>query len=176
MQEYLNLMKYILKNGVEKQDRTGTGTKSIFGYQMRLSLDKGFPLLTTKKMYLRSIIHELLWFLTGDTNIRYLALNDVHIWDEWPFQGYLKQNNLENEFPMYSSEWVERKKKFVEQIKEDENFAEQYGDLGPVYGKQWIRWSGNNGEEINQIQNVVGTKALTDMPLGKDLRWTDLGE
>lgn len=155
MQQYLDLMKHILENGADKADRTGTGTKSIFGYQMRFDLSKGFPLLTTKKMYLRSIIHELLWFLTGDTNIRYLALRNVHIWDEWPFQGYLKKNNLEKDFPMYSEEWKEKKKWFIQQIIDDENFAKKYGDLGPVYGKQWIRWNGNNGEEINQIQNVV---------------------
>lgn len=155
MQQYLDLLKHIIENGAEKSDRTGTGTKSVFGYQMRFDLSKGFPLLTTKKMYLRSIIHELLWFLTGDTNIRYLALNNVHIWDEWPFQGYLQKNNLESEFPMYSEKWQEKKKWFIEQVKENEDFAKEYGDLGPVYGKQWIRWSGNNGEEINQIQNIV---------------------
>ena len=157
MQQYLDLMKYILEKGVEKTDRTGIGTKSIFGYQMRFDLSKGFPLVTTKKMWLRSIIHELLWFLTGDTNIRYLAERNVHIWDEWPFQGYLKKNNLEEKYPMYSDEWVEKKKWFIEQIKQDKEFAEKYGDLGPVYGKQWIRWDGKDGEEINQIQYIIDT-------------------
>ncbi len=157
MQQYLDLMKHILENGAEKSDRTGTGTKSIFGYQMRFDLSKGFPLLTTKKMWLRSIIHELLWFLTGDTNIRYLAERNVHIWDEWPFQSYLKKNNLEEKYPMYSDEWIEKKKWFIEQIKENKEFADKYGDLGPVYGKQWIRWDGKEGEEINQIQYIIDT-------------------
>ena len=116
MKEYHDLLEAILKNGVKKEDRTGTGTLSIFGYQMRFDLEKGFPLVTTKKLHLRSIIHELLWFLNGDTNIKYLKDNKVRIWDEW---------------------------------------ADENGDLGPVYGAQWRSWKAPNGETIDQISNLV---------------------
>jgi thymidylate synthase len=116
MQQYLNLLQYILDNGVKKEDRTGTGTISCFGYQMRFDLNEGFPLVTTKKLHLRSIIHELLWFLKGETNIAYLKENSISIWDEW---------------------------------------ADENGDLGPVYGKQWRSWTGTNGETIDQISDVI---------------------
>ena len=116
MQPYLHLMQHILSHGTDKSDRTGTGTRSIFGHQMRFDLAQGFPLLTTKKLHLRSIIHELLWFLKGDTNIRYLKENNVSIWDEW---------------------------------------ADENGDLGPVYGYQWRSWPAPDGRHIDQIANVV---------------------
>jgi len=122
---------------------------------MRMDLSKGFPLLTTKKVFIRGIIHELLWFLSGSTNIQYLVKNNVRIWNEWPFQGYLKANNLEEKYPMYSDEWKEKMSEFVENIKTDDEFAEKWGDLGPVYGKQWRRWSAPNGKEIDQIQNAI---------------------
>ena len=157
MKQYLDLLRHIKENGTDKTDRTGIGTRSVFGYQTRFNLAEGFPLLTTKKMFIRGIIHELLWFLTGNTNIRYLAQNNVKIWNEWPFQGYLEANNLTDKYPMYSDEWKEKMKEFIQQIVDDEGFAAKWGDLGPVYGKQWIRWPMPNGETFNQI------KAAQDM-------------
>ena len=116
MQQYLQLLEHILKNGTDKSDRTGTGTRSVFGYQVRFDLADGFPLVTTKKLHLKSIIHELLWFLKGDTNIKYLKENGVRIWDEW---------------------------------------ADENGDLGPVYGKQWRSWEGADGKVVDQISELI---------------------
>jgi len=155
MKQYLNLLQHILDNGVEKDDRTKTGTKSVFGYQMRFDLADGFPLVTTKKTYLKAIIHELLWFLQGATNIQYLVQNNVRIWNEWSYQIYLEENNLVEKYPRYSEEWTAHLAEFVEKIKTDDEFAKKWGELGPIYGKQWTRWEGPNGVEINQIQNAV---------------------
>lgn len=140
MKQYLDLVKYILENGEKKDDRTGTGTISIFGYQMKFNLEEGFPLLTTKKVHLKSIIHELLWFISGSTNIRPLVLNDVRIWNDWPFAKYQKSN-------AYQGETIEE---FAEKIKNDEAFAEVWGDLGPVYGKQWRNFDG-----VDQLSNLI---------------------
>ena len=157
MKQYLQLLKTILDTGTDKTDRTGIGTRSIFGHQMRFHLDDGFPLMTTKKVNIKSIIYELLWFLKGDTNIKYLVDNGVHIWDEWPFQGWLKSEGLEAKFPMYSESWKEKKKEFIDRIKNDARFANDWGDLGPVYGKQWIRWESPDGTKINQIAEAQET-------------------
>lgn len=155
MKEYLDLLKHIKDHGIDSDDRTGVGTKSCFGYLMRINLDNGFPLLTTKKVFLRGIIYELLWFLKGDTNIKYLVDNNVHIWDEWPFQQYLKIKQLDKKFPMYSEDWRLEKKKFIEKIKDSREFAEKWGELGPIYGKQWVRCPGYDGQLINQIQGAI---------------------
>lgn len=123
MKQYLDLLEHVLQNGVKKADRTGTGTISVFGYQMRFDLQNGFPVLTTKKLHLRSIIHELLWFLKGETNLDYLHANNVTIWDEW---------------------------------------ADEHGELGHIYGYQWRSWPSHNGQHIDQISNVV--KSIKENP------------
>jgi thymidylate synthase len=162
MQAYHQLLQKILKDGTQKGDRTGTGTKSIFGYQMRFDLSKGFPLLTTKKVFTKGIIHELLWFLKGETNIKYLVDNNVKIWNDWPFQSYLKQNSLEEKFPKYSEEWHAEMKSFVQKIKDDNEFANKWGELGPVYGKQWRDFEGVDQISglINDIKNIPNSRRL----------------
>jgi len=152
---YLSLVEEVLANGLTKKDRTGVGTISMFGMQRKYDLREGFPLLTTKKVYYRAIAHELIWFLTGDTNIRYLVQNDVKIWNEWAFEGYLKETGIGKEFPRYSETWKTKLTEFVQNIKDDEAFAKQWGDLGPIYGKQWVKWESKTGREINQIQNII---------------------
>lgn len=151
---YLDLLRKILEEGSVKTDRTGTGTTSIFGTQMRFDLSAGFPLLTTKKVNFNSILHELLWFLKGDTNIRYLVQNSVGIWNEWPYKAYLKA--IGEVVPASSSqEWKDGIRAFTEQIKADEEFAKKWGNLGPVYGYQWVSWPTPNGKTINQIAEAV---------------------
>ena len=142
MKQYLDLCKLILEKGTKKEDRTGTGTISYFGTQTRYNLEEGFPLLTTKKIHIRSILHELLWFIKGDTNIKYLVENNVRIWNEWPFQSFKNSDDYNNETMT----------DFVEKIKTDDAFAHKYGDLGPVYGKQWRDFNG-----FDQIKEAIET-------------------
>jgi thymidylate synthase len=145
MDAYHAMLTHVLERGVKKDDRTGTGTISVFGYQMRHNLSEGFPLLTTKKMHVRGIIHELLWFLRGETNIRYLAKNGVHIWDDWPYEAYKTSGE-------FGGETMEE---FSERIATDDAFAESWGELGPIYGKQWRRWETKEGKTVDQIANVI---------------------
>lgn len=154
MRQYLDLLKHIEEHGVDKSDRTGTGTRSVFGYQMRFDLSEGFPLLTTKKMALRSIIIELLWFLKGDSNLKYLAENKVHIWDEWPYKAYLEKTG--QALPETgSAEWKTGLAEFIEKIKSDDVFAREHGELGPIYGYQWRSWPAPDGRHIDQITQVI---------------------
>ncbi len=149
MKAYLDLLQDVYDNGVGKDDRTGTGTRSVFGRQIRCDLSDGFPLLTTKKVFLRGIIHELLWFVRGDTNIKYLVDNKVGIWNEWPYQNYLNKNG-QGDLVKHSEQWLEGLETFIENIRADDAFAKQWGELGPVYGKQWRDFSG-----IDQISWVI---------------------
>jgi len=156
VRQYLELLEDIKTNGMTKSDRTGTGTKSVFGRQIRFDLSEGFPAVTTKKLFLRGIIHELLWFLQGNSNIEYLVKNNVNIWNEWPFKAYLTATN--QAVPEQNSpEWTEKLAKFIENIKTDPQFARQYGELGPVYGHQWRHWPDGKGGEIDQIQQAIDT-------------------
>lgn len=150
MKAYIDLLQDVYDNGVGKDDRTGTGTRSVFGRQIRCDLAQGFPLLTTKKVFLRGIIHELLWFVRGDTNIKYLVDNGVGIWNEWPFQNYLNAKNMKDSFAKDSCEWQDNLEAFIGKIQRNETFAQQWGELGPVYGKQWRNFSG-----IDQLEWVV---------------------
>lgn len=164
---YLNLLTHILENGVKKEDRTGTGTISVFGYQMRFDLNKGFPLLTTKRVPFKLLVaSELLWFIKGDTNIRYLLQNNNHIWDEWAFEKWIKSDDYngpdmtnfglrassDEEFAKILDEQMSI---FNEKVLTDDDFAAKYGDLGPVYGKQWRSWPSENGETIDQLKKVI---------------------
>jgi thymidylate synthase len=156
MRQYLDLLQDIKENGVKKSDRTGTGTISVFGRQLRFDLSEGFPAVTTKKLFMRGITHELIWFLKGSTNIKYLVDNDVHIWDEWPYRHYLMKQG--KEVPSSTSdEWKAGIKEFTEKIKADDVFAKEHGELGPVYGYQWRNWPAPDGRHIDQIKKVIET-------------------
>ena len=136
------MCQYILEHGEDRPDRTGTGTRSVFGYQIRYDLREGFPLLTTKKMYLRPIAEELLWFIKGDTNIKYLVDRNVKIWNEWPYEDFKKSED-------FNGETLEE---FVEKIKNDDDFAKKHGNLGPVYGAQWRNF---NNEGTDQLMKLI---------------------
>ena len=162
MEQYHALLQQILDHGVIKGDRTGTGTKSIFGHQSRYDLSAGFPLMTTKKVYMKGIIHELLWFIAGDTNITYLVRNGVNIWNEWPFQNYLIQQGLTDALPKHGQAWKEALKEFVERITTDDNFARKWGELGPVYGRQWRNFEGVDqlSKALDMIQNAPNSRRI----------------
>ena len=152
MRQYLDLCKYILENGEERDDRTGTGTISSFGHQLRFDLSEGFPLLTSKRVYYPAVFKELLWFISGDTNIRYLVDNNVRIWNEWPYENYKKSTAYQGESMI----------EFIEKIKEDDAFAQAYGDLGPVYGKQWRDFNGVDqlAQAIEQIKHQPHSRRI----------------
>jgi thymidylate synthase len=156
MRQYLDLLVDIKKNGVKKSDRTGVGTLSVFGRQLRFNLNDGFPAVTTKKLFMRGITHELIWFLKGSTNIKYLVDNDVHIWDEWPYRHYLMEQG-KNVPDSNSEEWRQGINKFTSKIKQDDSFAKKWGELGPVYGYQWRSWPTPDGNHIDQIKQVIET-------------------
>ncbi len=167
MQQYLQLCQHILNNGHKKEDRTGTGTISVFGYQMRFNLQEGFPLVTTKRLAFRTLIaSELLWFLKGDTNVRTLIAERNYIWNEWAFEKWVKSSeymgpDMTNfglraaQDEAFANVLEEQMQLFNERMLADEAFAAKYGDLGPVYGKQWRSWPAANGETIDQIANVI---------------------
>lgn len=165
-QQYLDLARNVLEHGTLKSDRTGTGTKSLFGHQMRFDLNQGFPLLTTKRVPFGLIKSELLWFIKGDTNIRFLLQHKNHIWDEWAFERYIKSDDytgpdmidfgrrslVDEEFRLlYEKELND----FRNKILVDETFAQKHGDLGNVYGSQWRRWQTRRGDTIDQLQDVI---------------------
>ena len=167
MKEYLSLLEEIKAKGSMKEDRTGTGTLSLFGTQRRYDLSKGFPLLTTKKVHWKSVVHELIWFIQGDTNLRYLVKNGVRIWNEWPYEKFKKSSDFNGE----------TMQEYVQKVIDDDAFAEKHGDLGPVYGKQWRDFFGvdqlalaiedlkNNPDSRRIIVNAWNPAQIKDMAL-----------
>ncbi|WP_087971489.1 thymidylate synthase [Oceanobacillus rekensis] len=167
-QAYLDLCQHVLDKGFKKEDRTNTGTYSVFGHQIRFDLTEGFPLLTTKKVPFRLVASELLWFIKGDTNIRYLLENNNNIWNEWAFEKWIKSDNYTGpdmtNFGIRSQQDVEFNELYKDQMEifkvkilQDKNFAEEYGDLGSVYGKQWRRWKTSQNETIDQLKEVIAS-------------------
>jgi len=155
---YINLLQDILENGVQKDtERTGTGTIMVPGRMLRFDFQNGFPIITTKKMPFETILIELLWMISGNTNIRPLVTQGVHIWDEWPFEKFLIQTDQIHKYPRYSDEWRIRLKEFANRIKMDEGFAKDWGDLGPVYGAQWRSWKTTSGYTIDQLARAIQT-------------------
>jgi len=153
--QYLKLLDDILRNGVEKEDRTGTGTISVFGRQIRHKMSEGYPLLTTKKMAFKTMVTELIWFLRGDTNIKYLVDNGCNIWNGDAYTNYLKNSRPdESDKDFHKTRILISKEEFINKIKTDDEFAEKWGDLGPIYGKQWRKW-GQFNDYTDQIQNLI---------------------
>lgn len=166
MKAYRDLIEKVLETGNKKEDRTGVGTRSVFGYQMRFDLNEGFPLLTSKRVPFGLIKSELLWFLRGDTNIRYLLEHNNHIWDEWAFERYVKSDRYNGpdmtDFGLrapkdeaFNAIYQAEMKKFQDYVLNDAEFSKEFGDLGDVYGKQWRSWEMRNGETLDQIANVI---------------------
>ncbi|MBC1501932.1 thymidylate synthase [Listeria weihenstephanensis] len=166
MKQYLDLEKFVLENGTQKGDRTGTGTISTFGYQMRFDLAEGFPIMTTKRVPFKLVVSELLWFLHGDTNIRYLLEHNNNIWNEWAFERWVKSDDYKGpdmtDFGLrveqdedFKAVYLEEMTSFKERILADETFAKQYGELGNIYGKQWREWRTSTGETIDQLADVI---------------------
>lgn len=166
--QYLQLLRDVLKDGVRKQDRTGTGTISTFGYQMRFPLEEGFPLLTTKRVSFKLIASELIWFMRGDTNIRYLLQHNNNIWNEWAFKRWAESGEYSGpdmtDFGLRSQQdrafaaaYEEQMNAFKSRILEDDGFAARYGELGDVYGKQWRAWKTTQGDTIDQLKDVIET-------------------
>ncbi len=157
MKQYLNLLQNIMENWIDKQDRTWTWVRGIFGMQAKYNLEDWFPLVTTKKTFLRIIIVELIWLIRWETNIKYLVDRNCHIWDEWPFQNWLENSGEvdKNDYPMYSKAWYELKKEFAEKIKQKEDqdpWVVKWWELGPVYGHQWRNF---NSQGIDQVKNAI---------------------
>ncbi|WP_048627282.1 thymidylate synthase [Listeria ivanovii] len=166
MKQYLDLEKYVLENGTQKGDRTGTGTISTFGYQMRFDLQAGFPIMTTKRVPFKLVVSELLWFLHGDTNIRYLLQHKNNIWNEWAFERFVKSSDYTGEDmtnfglraekdPAFKEVYQAEMEKFKVRILEEEEFASKYGELGNIYGKQWREWKTSQGETIDQLADLI---------------------
>ena len=166
MKQYLELLEKIKQEGIEKSDRTGTGTKSIFGYQMRFDLSKGFPILTTKRVPFGLIKSELLWFIKGDTNIRYLLQHNNHIWDEWAFKRYVESPDYTGEDmtdfgrrslqdPEFKEVYEKELETFCQRILNEDDFAAKHGELGNIYGSQWRHWKTTQGETIDQLAQVI---------------------
>jgi len=150
--QYLDLLKDVMENGFKKSvfNNPGVTIKSVFGRQIRFDLSQGFPLLTTKKVFLRGILHELIWFLRGDSNIKYLVDNDVHIWDEWGYKRY-----KESQKSKFKGQKLLTMEEYIAKIKNDRKFAQKYGELGPVYGVQWRRWPASDGRRIDQVKWAI---------------------
>ena len=165
--QYQDLLQSILDYGVEKKDRTGTGTKSIFGYTIRHNMQDGFPVLTTKKMAWKTMVTELLWFLRGDTNIKFLVDNNCHIWDGDAYKIYFSEiasnKNMNFEVPL-------SKEEFINKIKTDDEFAKKWGELGPVYGKQWRSWDAHNKYDIDPTPVDQITNLINDLKTNPDSR------
>lgn len=166
--QYLDLAERILEEGEVRGDRTGVGTRELFGEQMKFDLRDEFPALTTKKVALGNVRSELAWMLHGDTNLRYLAEHNNHIWDEWPFVPYLRQTN-QNVPEQGGDEWKAKKAAYLERILSDDQFAATYGELGPIYGHQWRAWDGYDGQPIDQLRNIQEAIRTEDRDMGRRL-------